>query len=71
VEKGNFGIARKITEEHITDPDDRNAMMERIEEKALQNSIEHGKIEDVAASPMSLESDAERAGDFADLAGRA
>src|SRR5215813_8979716 len=54
--EGNFELARKITEEHFTDPDDRKYTMERIEEKAKQYSIEHGKIEDVAASLASLES---------------
>jgi len=69
--EGNFELARKIAEENITDPDDRKYMTERIEERAKQFSLEHGKIEDVAASLASLESDAERAGKLADLAGRA
>ncbi|MCI0663288.1 MAG: hypothetical protein L0220_19660 [Acidobacteria bacterium] len=67
----NFELSRKIAEEHFTDPDDRKNMMERIEERELQYSVEHGKIEDVAASLISLESDAERARRVADLAGRA
>jgi hypothetical protein len=46
-------------------------MIERIEEHATRYSMEHGKIEDAAASLMSLESDAERASKLADLAGRA
>jgi len=69
--KGDIELARKITEEHITDPDARENMIERIEEYATQYSMEHGKIEDAAASLMSLESDAERASRLADLAGRA
>ena len=69
--EGNFELARKITEEYITDPDENKAMVERIEERALKYSIAHGKIEDAAASLMSLESDTERAGKLADLAGRA
>src|SRR5262245_21651935 len=69
--EGNFELARKITEEHITDPDERKDKLERIDEKAKQYYLEHGKIEDVGASLMSLESDTERAGNLADLAGRA
>src|SRR5215510_6453411 len=69
--EGNLELARKITEEHITDPDERKEKMERIDEKAKQYFLEHGKIEDAAASLMSLESDAERAAGLADLAGRA
>jgi hypothetical protein len=69
--EGNIELARKITEEHITDPDARENMIERIEEHATRYSMEHGKIEDAAASLMSLESDAERASRLADLAGRA
>jgi len=69
--EGNFELARKITEEHITDPDERKDKLERIDEKAKQYFLEHGKIEDAVASLMSLESDAERAGSLADLAGRA
>ena len=69
--EGNFELARKITEEHVTDPDERKDKLQRIDEKAKQYSFEHGKIEEVAASLMSLESDAERAGKLADLAGRA
>jgi hypothetical protein len=67
----NIELARKIAEEHITDPDERKDKMERINEKAKQYSLEHGKIEDVASALMSLESDAERAGSLSDLAGRA
>jgi hypothetical protein len=69
--EGNFELARKIAEEHITDPDARKNMIEQVEARATQYSIEHGKIEDAAASLMSLESDAERAARLADLAGRA
>jgi hypothetical protein len=69
--EGNFELARKIAEEHITDPDERKDKLERIDEKAKQYFLEHGKIEDAVASLMSLESDAERAGSLADLAGRA
>src|SRR5262245_11093922 len=69
--EGNFELARKITEEHIADPDERKDKLERIDEKAKQYFLEHGKIEDAVASLMSLESDAERAGSLADLAGRA
>jgi hypothetical protein len=69
--EGNFEFARKIAEEHITDPEERNALMEQIEEKEKQYSLEHGKIEEVAASMTSLESDADRAGKLADLTGRA
>ncbi len=69
--EGNFELARKITEEHITDPDERKDWMEQIDGKAKQHFLEHGKIEDAAASLMSLESDSERAGSLADLAGRA
>jgi hypothetical protein len=67
----NFDLARKIAEEYITDPDDRKNAIERIENRALNNSIEHGKIEEVAASLMSLESETDRAVGLADLAGRA
>src|SRR5262245_374459 len=69
--EGNLELARKITEEHITDPDERKQKMERIDEMAKQHFLEHGKIEDAAAALMSLESDAERAAGLADLAGRA
>jgi hypothetical protein len=69
--EGNIELARKIAEEHITDPDARENMIERIEEHATRVSMEHGKIEDAAASLMSLESDTERASKLADLAGRA
>jgi len=69
--EGNFELARKITEEHITDPDERKDQLDRIDEKAKQHFLEHGKIEDAAASLMSLESDTERAGSLSDLAGRA
>jgi hypothetical protein len=69
--EGNFELARKITEEHITDPDERKDKLERIDEKAKQHFLEHGKIEDAAASLMPLESDTERAGCLSDLAGRA
>ena len=69
--EGNLELARKITEEHITDPDERKEKMERIDEKAKQHFLEHGKIEDAAAALMSLESDSERAAGLADLAGRA
>ena len=69
--EGNLDLARKITEEHITDPDERNDKLERIDEKAKQYFLEHGKIEDAVASLMSLESDSKRAGILADLAGRA
>src|SRR5262245_44511706 len=69
--EGNFELARKITEEHITDPDERKDKLERIDEKAKQYFLEQGKIEDAVASLMSLESDTERAGSLADLAGRA
>lgn len=69
--EGNFELARKITEEHITDPDERKDQLERIDEKAKQHFLEHGKIEDAVASLMSLESDTERAGSLSDLAGRA
>src|SRR5262245_25559473 len=69
--EGNFELARKITEEHITDPDERKDKLERIDEQAKQHFLEHGKIEDAVASLMSLESDAERAARLADLAGRA
>jgi hypothetical protein len=68
--EGNFELARKITEEHITDPDERKDKLERIGEKAKQHFLEHGKIEDAVASLMSLESDTERAGSLSDLAGR-
>jgi hypothetical protein len=69
--EGNLELARKIAEEHIADPDERKEKMERIDEKAKQQFLERGKIEDVEASLMSLESDSERAGSLADLAGRA
>jgi hypothetical protein len=69
--EGNIELARKITEEHITDPDARENMIERIEEHATRYSMEQGKIEEAAASLMSLESDTERASRLADLAGRA
>jgi hypothetical protein len=69
--EGNFELARKITEEHITDPDVRKHKMERIDEMAKQHFLDHGKIEDAAAALMSLESDVERATRLADLAGRA
>ena len=69
--EGNFELARKITEEHITDPDERKEKMEQIDEMAKQHFLEHGKIEDAAAALMSLESDSERAAGLADLAGRA
>ena len=69
--EGNLELARKITEEHITDPDERKEKMERIDEKAKQQFLEHGKIEDAAAALMSLESDSERAAGLANLAGRA
>jgi hypothetical protein len=70
VSEGNFDLARKITEDHIADPDERKAMLERIEEMEKEYSLEHGKIEDVMASLMSLEADAARAAKLADLAGR-
>jgi hypothetical protein len=69
--EGNFELARKIIDEHITDPDERESMAARIDERARQYLIERGKIEDAAASVMSLESDVERAGKLADLSGRA
>src|SRR5262249_30097953 len=69
--EGNFELARKITEEHITDPDIRKEKMDRIDEKAKQHFLGHGKIEDAAAALMALESDVERAAGLADLAGRA
>ena len=68
---GNFELARKIVEEHVTDPDDQKEMTEQIEEKLKAYTFESGKIEDATASLMSLESDAERAYRLADLAGRA
>jgi hypothetical protein len=54
-----------------TNPDERKDKLDQIDEKAKQHFLEHGKIEDAAASLMSLESDTERAGGLADLAGRA
>jgi hypothetical protein len=68
--EGNFELARKIIDEHITDPDERESMTARIDERAKQYLIERGKIEDAAASVMSLESDVQRAGKLADLSGR-
>jgi hypothetical protein len=69
--EGNVDLARKIIDEHITDPAERESMTARIDERAKQYLIEQGKIEDAAASVMSLESGAERAIKLADLSGRA
>jgi hypothetical protein len=67
----NFELGRKITEDHFTDPDERIAIMEEIDKRERQYGLDHGKIEDAAASLMSLESDAERAARLADLSGKA
>jgi hypothetical protein len=68
--EGNVELARKIIDKHITDPDEREEMTARIDQRVKQHLIEHGKIEDAAAAVMSLESDVERAGRLADLSGR-
>jgi hypothetical protein len=67
----NFELGRKITEDHITDPDERIAIMVGIDKREKEYALDHGKIEDAAASLMSLESDAERAAMLADLSGKA
>lgn len=70
VSEGDLDRARQLINDRITDPEQRRQMLERIEEAALQQAIDKGKL-DEARSFLSRLAPLERAALLVEIAAKA